>query len=120
MDQQDTDRLPEIIDYLRQNPMRTVEQGGTHYHIHMPSPPPPLPPPRPTVAEQVVPWLWTALLACIIATICAAILTVLVLALVIGLLAIAVVVALIAFLIKQMNEGEAVRALARERGKRTR
>lgn len=124
MEDRQNDRLPAIVEYLRMHPTSTLpgadSSGGqgaapvihVHEHHHYAPPPPPPPPPKPTVAEQVIPWLWTALMACIIATICAAILTVLILALVIGMLALAVVVALIAFLIKQMNEGRALNTLA--------
>jgi len=100
------ERLPEIIEYLRANPMRTVEEGGTHYHIHMPAPAPPPPPPKPTVAEQVVPWLWVALLSCIIGTICAFILAVVMVALLLGLIGAALLAAVLAYLVRTTRESQ--------------
>lgn len=112
---QDNSRLPEIIDYLKANPMKTVEEGGTHYHIHLPPPPPPAPLPPPTVAQKVIPWLYVVLAACIIGTICAAILAVVMIALLIGLLGFALGAAVLAHLIKTTRESKINLDLARER-----
>lgn len=124
MEDRQDDRLPAIVEYLRMHPTSMLpgaESSGSqgaaqvihiHEHHHYAPPPPPPPPPKPTVADQLLPWLWFALMACIIATICAAILAVVIVALVLGLLALAVVVALVAYLVKQMNEGRALNTLA--------
>jgi hypothetical protein len=111
------DRLPAIIEYLRMHPAHTLPgaqstgDGGptvihVHEHHHYAPPPPPPPPPKPTVAEQVIPWLYFALMACIIGTICAAILAAVIVALVVGLLAVAVVAAVLAHLVKTVRESQ--------------
>lgn len=109
--EQPDDRLPSIVEYLRMNPTPLPGTDGqqvihVHEHHHYAPPPPPPPPPKPTVAEQMIPWLYFALMACIIATICAVILAAVIVALVVGLLAVAVVAAVIAYLIKTMRESQ--------------
>ena len=71
----------ELLDYLRDNPApQPGAEGGVHVHVHHHYAAPVIPDgpvrqgPPPTVAERVLPWLWTALVACIIGTVCAAIL----------------------------------------------
>lgn len=111
MDQED--RLPAIVEYLRMNPTNTLPgavPGGQvihiHEHHHYAPPAPPPPPPKPTVAEQVIPWLYFALMACIIGTILAAILAAIIVALVVGLLGVAVCAAVISYLIKTTRESQ--------------
>jgi hypothetical protein len=124
MDQENrTDsRLPEIVEYLRANPTPPADGPAIHLHEHhhYAPPPPAPPPPRPTVAEQVVPWVYLLVLVMIAATICAAILAVIGVILVAVLLAVAVVAAILAYLVRSVNEGAAVKALARDQGKRRR
>jgi len=123
MDHETNDRLPEIIDYLRANPTPPAAgPGGQHIHVHhhYAPPPPPPPPPRATMAEQIVPWVYLMVLVMIAATVCAAILAVIGIILVAVLLAVAIVAAVLAYLVRSMNEGSAVKALARDQGKRRR
>jgi hypothetical protein len=118
-----SDRLPEVIDYLRQNPMKTREVDGVHYHIHMPPAPPPPPPAPPSMAEKLVPWLYLSLAACIIGTICAFILAVVMVALLLGLIGAAIVAIAISFAIKTARESQINVRLADRAspsGKRTR
>lgn len=118
MDQED--RLPAIVEYLRMNPSpppglddgRTVIHVHEHHHYAPLAPPPP--PPKPTVAEQVMPWLYVGLMACIIGTICAAILAVIMVALLIGLLGLALFAAVIAYLVRTTRESQINMDLARQ------
>jgi hypothetical protein len=122
-----SDRLPAIVEYLKMHPTEKLPgvgdstgQGTTqiihvHEHHHYAPPAPPQPPPKPTLAEQMIPWLYFALMAIIIGTICAVILAAVILALVIGLIAVAVCVAVIAHLIKTTRESQINMDLARER-----
>jgi len=125
MDQ--NDRLPAIVEYLKMHPTETLpgaEAGRPiiqiHEHHHYPAPAPPAPPPKPTVAQQVIPWLYVGLMACIIGTICAAILAVVMLALLIGLSGLALAAAVIAHLIKTTRESQINMELARRPDRRTR
>ncbi len=74
----------ELLEYLRANPMTAepVGEGGkqeVHVHVHHHYEAPPAVPaghimhqgPEKTVAEKVIPWLYTALVACIVLTLCA-------------------------------------------------
>jgi uncharacterized integral membrane protein len=125
MDQDD--RLPAIVEYLKMHPTETLPGAGPggqaihiHEHHHYPAPAPPAPPPKPTVAEQVIPWLYTVLIACIIGTVCAFILAVVMVALLIGLLGLALAGAVIAHLIKTTRESQINMELARRPDRRTR
>ena len=128
MDQTNSDRLPEIVEYLRANPTPPAD-GGQHIHIHHHYPTPPAPPPAPEAAgpgfaEKALPWVWLALGSTIILTICGLLLAVAMMALLMGLIGLTLFAVALAFLIKtvresQINEGLAQGA-ARDRGKRTR
>jgi hypothetical protein len=81
----------ELLEYLRANPTAKPE-GGVHIHVHHHYEAAPATPagqvvhqgPEQTVAQKVIPWLYTALVACIILTICAVVLaTVMVVAVVV-------------------------------------
>ena len=72
----------ELIGYLRANPSaaHAAADGGVHVHVHhhYAAPEPAVPAgaivhqgPEKTVAEKVIPWLWVALLSCIVLTLCA-------------------------------------------------
>lgn len=118
--EENQDRLPAIVEYLRMHP--TPPEPGPngqvihiHEHHHYAPPPPPPPPPKPTVAEQVIPWMWLALGALIIGTICAMILAVVMVALLIGLVGVALAAAAIAYLIKTTRESQINMELTRER-----
>lgn len=119
--------LPEIVEYLKANPTPPPGGDGTGQHIHIHhhyAPAAPAPPPRgPTVAEQVIPWMYVGLMACIIGTLCAMILAAIIVALVVGLLAVAVVAAVLAYLIKTTRESQINLDLTRQgqvRNRRTR
>jgi hypothetical protein len=114
MEEQD-ERLPAIVDYLRMHPTPPPAVDGQHVHIHHHYAPPPAPPPpqKPTVAEQVIPWLYFALMACIIGTICAFLLAAVMMILVIILLVVAVVAVILAYLIKTTRESQVNADLAR-------
>lgn len=113
---QNEDRLPAIVEYLRMHPTPPAPVDGRvihiHEHHHYAPPAPPPPPPKPTVAEQVIPWLYFGLMATIIGTVCAMILAAVILALVVGLLAVAVVAAVIAYLIRTTRESQINTGLA--------
>jgi len=72
----------ELLEYLRANPTtaQTAADGGVHVHVHhhYAAPEPAVPAgavvhqgPEKTVAEKVIPWLYVALLACVVLTLCA-------------------------------------------------
>lgn len=117
--EENDDRLPAIVEYLKMNPTPPTGTGagGQHVHIHHhyapPAPPPP--PPKPTIAEQVIPWMYVAVGVMIIGTICAMILAVVMTALLIGLIGVAIAAAAIAYLIKTTRESQINMELARER-----
>jgi hypothetical protein len=123
-------RLPEIVDYLRANP--TPPAGGQHVHIHHHYAPAPAPPPAPEpspgkkLLDDLVPYFVLGLFGMIILTGCcvilfffAAALVAVILCVVGALVALAVVIAVVAYLVRSMNEGQAVKALARNTGRKT-
>lgn len=119
------DRLPQVIQYLRDNPTPDgyAADGRAihlHEHHHYPPPPAPAPVPGPTMADKIIPWVYLMVLVMIVGTVCAAILAVIGIILVAVLLAVALVAAVLAYLVHSLNEGAAVKALARDRGKRNR
>lgn len=114
MTTEENSRLPEIVEYLKANPTPPAAGQHVHIHHHYAPPAPPPPPPKPTVAEQVIPWMWLALGAMIIGTICAMILAVVMTALLIGLLGVAVAAAALAYLIKTTRESQINIELARQ------
>lgn len=131
---EDQNRLPEIVDYFSMNPTPPAGgSGGQHVHVHhhyaaAPAPPPPPEPSRgQKLLDQMVPYFILGIFGMIILTGCAIILfmfaaalVAIVLSVVAGLVAMVLVIAAIAYLVRSMNEGQAVKALARDRGKRTR
>lgn len=114
-------RLPEIVDYLKANPTppANADAGGQHVHVHHHYAAPPAPPPKATIMDQLPGWMMLAMMFMIVGTVCAVILVAIGVILVIILLGLAVVVALLAYLVRSMNEGQAVRALA-DQGRKTR
>jgi hypothetical protein len=71
-----------LLEYLKANPTAAQQaaDGGVHVHVHhhYAAPEPAVPAgaivhqgPEKTVAEKVIPWLWVALLSCVVLTICA-------------------------------------------------
>lgn len=72
----------ELLEYLKANPtaQQAAANGGVHVHVHhhhyeaAPQSVPAGPVhqgPEKTVAERVIPWLYTALLGCVVLTACA-------------------------------------------------
>ncbi|WP_030248276.1 hypothetical protein [Streptomyces sp. NRRL S-455] len=72
----------ELLEYLKANPTAAQQaaDGGVHVHVHhhYAAPEPAVPAgaivhqgPEKTVAEKVIPWLWVALLSCVVLTLCA-------------------------------------------------
>lgn len=70
----------ELVDYLKANPSApNGAEGGVHVHVHhhyatpavQENPAPVHQGPQQTVAQKVIPWLYAALLACIVLTLCA-------------------------------------------------
>lgn len=134
MTTEDENRLPEIVDYLRMNPTPPGgTAGGQHIHVHhhyapaAPAPPPPEESPGKKLLDQMVPYFVLGLFAMIILTGCSVILfmfaaafVAIILAVVGGLVAVAVVIGFLAYLVRSMNEGQAVKALSRDQGKRRR
>lgn len=71
----------ELLEYLKANP--SAQQGGEgkvefHVHHHY-APSEPIPAghivhqgPQKSMAEKIIPWLWAALLACVVLTLCVA------------------------------------------------
>lgn len=128
-------RLTEITEYYRANPTPPPPEGhGTpqiHVHHHYAPAQAPPPPPEPTrgkkLLDDLVPYFVLGLFAMIILTGCAILLfmfaaaiVAVILSAVAGLVGLAVVVAFLAYLVRSMNEGQAVKARARDRGRKTR
>jgi hypothetical protein len=72
----------ELLEYLKANPTAAQQaaDGGVHVHVHYHQAPaePAVPAgaivhqgPEPTVAQKVIPWLYVALLSCVVLTLCA-------------------------------------------------
>ena len=71
----------DLLAYLKDNPTaaQAAADGGVHVHVHHHYAAPPAVPagavvhqgPQQTVAEKVIPWLYAALLACVVLTLCA-------------------------------------------------
>lgn len=110
----------ELMDYLRANPTSPGADGGVHVHVHHHyAPAAPIPAehivhqgPQQSMAQKVIPWLWTALIACIIGTICAAILATVLLVLVVVLAALALLGLVIAYIINSQTGAIAARGKA--------
>lgn len=127
-------RLPDIVDYLRMNPTPPPGgSGGQHIHVHhhyapaAPAPPPPERTPGQKLLDQMVPYFILGLFAMIILTGCsiilfmfAAAIVAIILAVVGGLVALALVIGFLAYLVRSMNEGQAVKALSRDQGRKRR
>jgi predicted lysophospholipase L1 biosynthesis ABC-type transport system permease subunit len=84
----------ELLEYLRANPTaaQAAADGGVHVHVHHHYEAAPAVPagaivhqgPERTAAEKMIPWLYAALLACVVLTLCALVLaTVMVIAVVV-------------------------------------
>jgi hypothetical protein len=111
----------ELLEYLKANPSAAAQaaEGGVHIHVHHHHAPQPAVPagtvvhqdPQPTMAERIIPWLWTALIACVVLTVCAAVLAT-VLVMLVAVLAALVLLGLVAAHIIHSHAG-AVEAKAK-------
>jgi hypothetical protein len=112
----------ELLEYLRANPSAAEQaaDGGVHVHVHHHyAPPAPAIPaehivhqgPQQSVAQKILPWLWTALVACIVLTICAAVLAAVMVVAVAVLAGLALLGLVIAHIIN--SQGQAVEARAK-------
>lgn len=126
----------ELLDYLRTNPtaQRQAAEGGVHIHVHhhhAPAAPAPAVPvgaivhqgPQQTTAEKVVPWLWTALLGCIVLTVCALVFAMVAVVFVAVLVALVLLGLVVAYIINSQGSTAMVKATAeamRDKGKHKR
>lgn len=107
----------ELVDYLRAGRPVAADDGGVHLHVHhhyAPTGPPAGPAPGRSLAERVIPWLWVALLACVVLTLCAAVLAAVMVTVVVVLVALALFGLVIAYVIRA--QAEAVETRARTAG----
>lgn len=114
----------ELEDYLRANPTAPQgAEGGVHVHVHHHyAPSEPIPPGhivhqggQQSVAEKVIPWLWTALVACIVLTLCAAVLAVMAVVAVAVLAAVVLLGLVVAYIINSQAGAVEARAQATAR-----
>lgn len=115
----------ELLEYLRANPTAAQQaaDGGVHVHVHhhYAAPEPAVPAgaivhqgPEQTVAQKVIPWLYTALVACIILTLCAAVLATVMVVAVVMLAAVVLLGLVIAHIINSQTGAVEARAKAAE------
>lgn len=111
----------ELLDYLRANPTPPQgAEGGVHVHVHHHyAPAAPIPAdhivhqgPQESMAQKILPWLWTALLACVVLTICAAVLATVLVVVVAVLAALALLGLVIAYVINSQTGAIAARGKA--------
>ncbi|MFD8226903.1 hypothetical protein ACFV16_22330 [Streptomyces massasporeus] len=111
----------ELLEYLKANPTAAQQaaDGGVHVHVHhhyaAPEPAPAGPVhqgPEPTVAQKVIPWLITALVACVILTICAAVAAMLAVVVVAVLAALVLLGLVVAYIINSQTGAVAARGKA--------
>lgn len=122
----------ELLDYLRANPsaQRQAAEGGVHIHVHhhhAPAAPAPAGPvhqgPPQTTAEKVIPWLWTALLACLVLTLCALVFAMVAIVFTVVLVALVLLGLVVAYIINSQGSTAMARATAdamRDKGKHKR
>jgi hypothetical protein len=113
-----------LLEYLRANPTAAQQaaDGGVHVHVHHHYAAPPAVPagaivrqgPEPTVAQKVIPWLYTALVACIILTICAVVFAMVAVVVVAVLAAVIVLGLVVAYIINSQTGAVEARARAAE------
>lgn len=114
----------EMIDYFKANPTPPPQDvdGAVHYHVHhhYAAPAAPAVPegaivyqgPQKSAAEKIIPWLWLALLACIILTICAAVLALFAVLAVVVLAVVVLLGLVVAYIIRAQGDSLAIRARA--------
>lgn len=113
---------PELLKYLAANPTPPDDGSGQQVHVHVHhhyAPAAPIPPGhivhqggQKSAAERVIPWLWVALLGCIVLTLCAAVLT-LMAVIMVAVLAVVVVLGLVvAYIINSQAGAVEARAQA--------
>lgn len=114
----------ELLEYLRANPTAAQQaaDGGVHVHVHHHYAAPPAVPagaivhqgPEPTVAEKVIPWLWVALLSCVVLTLCALVFAMVAVIAVAVLAAVIVLGLVVAYIINSQTGAVEARARAAE------
>jgi hypothetical protein len=112
----------ELLEYLRANPTAAQQaaDGGVHVHVHHHyAAPEPIPAgavvhqgAQPTVAERVIPWLWTALVACVVLTLCAAVLAAVMIVAVAVLAAVVLLGLVVAYIINSQGSTAMAKATA--------
>ena len=111
----------ELLDYLRANPSApNGAEGGVHVHVHHHyAPAAPIPPEhivhqggQRSVAEKVIPWLWTALVACIVLTVCAVVFAMVAIVAVVVLAALVLLGLVVAYVINSQTGAIDARARA--------
>lgn len=124
----------ELLDYLRANPsaQQQAAEGGVHIHVHHHHAPaaPAVPagaivhqgPPQ-TTAEKIIPWLWTALLACLVLTVCALVFAMVALVFIVIVVALVLLGLVVAYIINSQGSAAMAKATAeamRDKGKHKR
>lgn len=120
----------ELLEYLRANPTAPQQPagGGVQFHVHHHyAPANPIPPehivhqgPPQSMAQKILPWLYVALLACIVLTACAlafAIVAIVVVALLAGLIVLGLVAAYIIHSMTGAVEAKAKATVAEAKAK---
>lgn len=109
----------DLLEYLRANPSAAGAPGGVHIHVHhhhAPQPDVPAGPvhqgPEKTVAERVIPWLYVALLSCIVLTVCALVFAMVAVMVVAVLAALALLGLVIAYIVNSQAGAMEARAKA--------
>jgi hypothetical protein len=113
----------ELLEYLKANPTAAqhAADGGVHVHVHYHQAPAqdPIPAghivrqgPEKSAAEKVIPWLWTALLACVVLTLCTAVLATVMVVAVVVLAALVLLGLVAAYIINSQSGAVAARGKA--------
>jgi hypothetical protein len=115
----------ELLEYLKANPTAAQQaaDGGVHVHVHhhYAAPEPAVPAgaivhqgPEKTVAEKVIPWLYAALLSCVVLTLCALVFAMVAVVVVAVLAAVIVLGLVVAHIINSQTGAVEARAKAAE------
>lgn len=112
----------ELLEYLKANPTagQQAEQGKVEFHVHHHyAPSEPIPAghivhqgPQKSMTEKIIPWLWTALLACVVLTLCVAALAAVMVVAVAVLAALALLGLVIAYIINSQGSTAMAKATA--------
>lgn len=109
----------ELLEYLRANPTAAQQtaDSGVHVHVHHHYAAPPAGEvvhqgPQKSVAEKVIPWLYAALLGCIVLTICAVVFAMVAVVMVVVLAALVLLGLVAAYVINAQSGAVAARGRA--------